>query len=184
VLIVALFLMPVATTPSAPTGPSTASKMEDRKRPAVSSTDDLAPPSKRVAVNGSKTKDESVEMKEEGWIEVRSVFTPLPPFDRCSRAISRPSQICAGFDLRRLLFSCLAYLYDLTDARQIAPQFVRGARVAVKCHSSQLQSRHSPRSTAFMGVPALEMMIFCRQTRAFSLFLTSYLVGMITWGSY
>ncbi|KAM5379598.1 hypothetical protein ACJZ2D_003946 [Fusarium nematophilum] len=43
--------------------------MEDRKRPAISSADDLAPPSKRVAVNGSKAKDDSLEMKEETWIE-------------------------------------------------------------------------------------------------------------------
>ncbi|KAG5920888.1 E3 ubiquitin-protein ligase bre1 [Claviceps africana] len=44
--------------------------MEDRKRPAVGGADDLAPPpSKRVAVNGSKTKDDAVEMKEEGWVE-------------------------------------------------------------------------------------------------------------------
>ncbi|EGX94118.1 ubiquitin ligase protein BRE1 [Cordyceps militaris CM01] len=44
--------------------------MEDRKRPAVGSADDLAPPSKRVAVNGSKPKDDAPEMKEESWIEV------------------------------------------------------------------------------------------------------------------
>ncbi|KAF5020678.1 hypothetical protein F66182_7292 [Fusarium sp. NRRL 66182] len=43
--------------------------MEDRKRPAVSSADDLAPPSKRVAVNGSKAKDDTSDMKEESWIE-------------------------------------------------------------------------------------------------------------------
>ncbi|KAJ4145036.1 hypothetical protein LMH87_003898 [Akanthomyces muscarius] len=44
--------------------------MEDRKRPAVGSADDLAPPSKRLAVNGSKPKDDAPEMKEESWIEV------------------------------------------------------------------------------------------------------------------
>jgi E3 ubiquitin-protein ligase BRE1 len=43
--------------------------MEDRKRPAIN-TDELAPPSKRVAVNGTRTKDDGPEMKEEGWIEV------------------------------------------------------------------------------------------------------------------
>jgi len=44
--------------------------MEDRKRPAIGGADDLAaPPSKRVAVNGSKTKDDAIEMKEEGWID-------------------------------------------------------------------------------------------------------------------
>lgn len=43
--------------------------MEDRKRPAVSTADDLAPPSKRVAVNGSKAKDDGLETKEESWIE-------------------------------------------------------------------------------------------------------------------
>ncbi|KAL3588630.1 E3 ubiquitin-protein ligase bre1 [Fusarium poae] len=43
--------------------------MEDRKRPAISSADDIAPPSKRVAVNGSKAKDDPLDMKEESWID-------------------------------------------------------------------------------------------------------------------
>ncbi|KAI6092425.1 E3 ubiquitin-protein ligase BRE1 [Hypoxylon rubiginosum] len=59
--------MPLSTSPT--TVPlSTHVKMEDRKRPAISSTDDIAPPSKRQAVNGgSKSKDDDV--KEEAWIE-------------------------------------------------------------------------------------------------------------------
>ncbi|UPK89809.1 hypothetical protein LCI18_000744 [Fusarium solani-melongenae] len=61
--------MPLTATPSASPRPSTLAKMEDRKRPAISSADDLAPPSKRVAVNGSKAKDDSLDMKEESWIE-------------------------------------------------------------------------------------------------------------------
>ncbi|RFN50338.1 e3 ubiquitin-protein ligase bre1 [Fusarium flagelliforme] len=43
--------------------------MEDRKRPAISSADDIAPPSKRVAVNGSKAKDDPLDTKEESWVE-------------------------------------------------------------------------------------------------------------------
>ncbi|CAG7555551.1 unnamed protein product [Fusarium equiseti] len=43
--------------------------MEDRKRPAISSADEIAPPSKRVAVNGSKAKDDPLDMKEESWVE-------------------------------------------------------------------------------------------------------------------
>jgi hypothetical protein len=69
-------LMPAATTPSASPLPPTMSKMEDRKRPAISSADDLAPPSKRVAVNGSKTKDEGPEMKEESWVDVSKSHLP------------------------------------------------------------------------------------------------------------
>ncbi|KAI1735595.1 ubiquitin ligase protein BRE1 [Xylaria scruposa] len=43
--------------------------MEDRKRPAVNSTDDIAPPSKRQAVNGgSKAKDDA-DTKDEAWVE-------------------------------------------------------------------------------------------------------------------
>ncbi|KAI5465722.1 hypothetical protein BGZ63DRAFT_112291 [Mariannaea sp. PMI_226] len=62
--------MPLTTTPpSASPRPSTVAKMEDRKRPAISSADDLAPPSKRVAVNGSKAKDDPLDLKEESWIE-------------------------------------------------------------------------------------------------------------------
>ncbi|EGO58293.1 E3 ubiquitin-protein ligase bre-1 [Neurospora tetrasperma FGSC 2508] len=43
--------------------------MEDRKRPAANA-DDVAPPSKRQAVNGtSKSKDDSNDSREEAWIE-------------------------------------------------------------------------------------------------------------------
>jgi hypothetical protein len=52
--------------------------MEDRKRPAIGGSDDLAPPSKRVAVNGSKVKDDALEMKEETWIDVSLSHDPLP----------------------------------------------------------------------------------------------------------
>lgn len=51
--------------------------MEDRKRPAVAHGDDIAPPSKRVAVNGAKAKDDNAEMKEENWIDVSVARHPL-----------------------------------------------------------------------------------------------------------
>ena len=58
--------MPLSTSPT--TAPlSTVVKMEDRKRPALSSSDDMAPPSKRQAVNGSS---KSKEDGDEAWIEV------------------------------------------------------------------------------------------------------------------
>jgi len=41
--------------------------MEERKRP-LGATDDVAPPSKRQQVNGSKVKDE--DNKDETWVEV------------------------------------------------------------------------------------------------------------------
>lgn len=44
--------------------------MEDRKRPAINSSEDLAPPSKRHQVNGSsKSRDHTVDMGDEAWIE-------------------------------------------------------------------------------------------------------------------
>ncbi|KAJ2899889.1 hypothetical protein MKZ38_002756 [Zalerion maritima] len=49
-------------------GPSTMVKMEDRKRP-VSGSDDLAPPSKRQAINGGGKSREDNESKEEAWVE-------------------------------------------------------------------------------------------------------------------
>ncbi len=69
--------MPAATTPSTSPHPSSIPKMEDRKRPALGGADDLAPPSKRVAVNGSKTKDDAPEMKEESWIDVSVARHPV-----------------------------------------------------------------------------------------------------------
>ncbi|POS72157.1 E3 ubiquitin-protein ligase BRE1 [Diaporthe helianthi] len=44
--------------------------MEDRKRPVNHKADDLAPPSKRHQVNGSsKSRDDTLDMKDEAWIE-------------------------------------------------------------------------------------------------------------------
>lgn len=62
--------MPLSTTTSsAPLSPTI--KMEDRKRPALGGADDIAPPSKRQAVNGGSksSKDDSGDMKDEAWIE-------------------------------------------------------------------------------------------------------------------
>ncbi|KAL7798446.1 BRE1 domain-containing protein [Trichoderma ceciliae] len=90
--------MPVATTPSASPRPSTLVKMEDRKRPINSGGgDDLAPPSKRVAVNGSKAKDENTEMKEETWIEVYTkgaIYRQMQEYSRkASTAESRLEEL-------------------------------------------------------------------------------------------
>ncbi|KAJ0301723.1 hypothetical protein COL516b_007700 [Colletotrichum fioriniae] len=54
--------------------------MEDRKRPPISTAEDLAPPSKRhQSVNGSKSKGDSGDHAEEHWIEPRST---LADYDR------------------------------------------------------------------------------------------------------
>ena len=45
--------------------------MDERKRPALTSPDDLAPPSKRQAVNGGgKARDDNGDAKDDAWIEV------------------------------------------------------------------------------------------------------------------
>ena len=79
--------------------------MEDRKRPAVSSADDLAPPSKRLAINGSKVKDEATELKEEGWVEVstHTLFHYAPPEALVAVAVDgnrniHPSSYVTAFD--------------------------------------------------------------------------------------
>lgn len=65
------FLMPVATTPSPSPRLASLPKMEERKRPAVSNADELAPPSKRhQSLNGSKSKTDPSDQPEEYWIEV------------------------------------------------------------------------------------------------------------------
>ncbi|KAL7626758.1 E3 ubiquitin-protein ligase bre1 [Parahypoxylon ruwenzoriense] len=43
--------------------------MEDRKRPAISNADDMAPPSKRQAVNGGGKSKDDADGKDEAWIE-------------------------------------------------------------------------------------------------------------------
>ena len=69
--------MPSATSLSALPRPATFVKMEDRKRPAAGAVDDLAPPTKRQAVNGaSKSKDDSADKQEEAWIEVSVTRQP------------------------------------------------------------------------------------------------------------
>lgn len=95
--------MPLTATPSASPRPSTLAKMEDRKRPAISSADDLAPPSKRVAVNGSKAKEDALEMKEEGWIEVSVRPTPFPIASARGpsyRLATSPMLLCEGLRTR------------------------------------------------------------------------------------
>ncbi|KAL5940819.1 E3 ubiquitin-protein ligase bre1 [Pyricularia oryzae] len=61
--------MPVATSSPAVSHPSGLSKMEDRKRPAISATDEIAPPSKRQAVNGTVKSRDDGESRDEAWIE-------------------------------------------------------------------------------------------------------------------
>lgn len=66
-----VFLMPIATSPSAVPRAAALVKMDDRKRPAVSAVDDLAPPSKRLNINGAgKSRDDSGDKGEDAWIEV------------------------------------------------------------------------------------------------------------------
>ncbi|TRX91360.1 hypothetical protein FHL15_007782 [Xylaria flabelliformis] len=61
--------MPSSTSPTVAPLSSTRIKMEDRKRPAVNSTDDIAPPSKRQAVNGGSKAKEDADTKDEAWVE-------------------------------------------------------------------------------------------------------------------
>jgi hypothetical protein len=61
--------MPSSTSPTV-VPLSTRVKMEDRKRPAVNGTDDIAPPSKRQAINGSGKSKEDNDAKDEAWVEV------------------------------------------------------------------------------------------------------------------
>lgn len=120
--VAALFLMPIATSPSVLPRPATFAKMEDRKRPASGAVDDYAPPSKRQAVNGSgKSKDDSGDMKEEAWIEVSvshdspcvvilwPSLTPFPSEDRAYAAVAlmpRPSCGDSWHQTRR--FCCVS----------------------------------------------------------------------------
>ncbi|KAI1815287.1 E3 ubiquitin-protein ligase-like protein [Poronia punctata] len=60
--------MPPSTSPSV-LPLSARVKMEDRKRPAVNGTDDIAPPSKRQATNGGSKSKEDNDTKDEAWVE-------------------------------------------------------------------------------------------------------------------
>ncbi len=72
------WLMPLVPPTSITSRPSTSVKMEDRKRPAVSTPDDLAPPTKPQAVNGGgKSRDDGGDSKDEAWIEVRVTRPPV-----------------------------------------------------------------------------------------------------------
>lgn len=67
--------MKLAAQTVAPLPSSSISKMEDRKRPAAHGADDLAPPTKRQATNGSKASaDSDLPWKDD--LEV-SVTRPL-----------------------------------------------------------------------------------------------------------
>jgi E3 ubiquitin-protein ligase BRE1 len=56
--------------------PSTIVKMEDRKRPAGQNVDDLAPPTKRQAVNGGSKASADSDMPWKDDLEVRVTQPP------------------------------------------------------------------------------------------------------------
>lgn len=65
--------------------------MEDRKRPALSGAEDIAPPSKRQAVNGAAAKaSKDDDTKEEAWIEVSRLLATPSPRPRSSPPIPFP----------------------------------------------------------------------------------------------
>jgi hypothetical protein len=68
-------LMKVISSTVAPFSPPL--KMEDRKRSAAQSVDDLAPPTKRQAVNGASKTSADSDMPWKGDLEV-SVTRPPP----------------------------------------------------------------------------------------------------------
>jgi hypothetical protein len=100
--------MPVATSPSAILPASPVVKMEDRKRPANNNADDLAPPSKRHQVNGSsKSRDDTLDMKDEAWIEVSDVglcssITTTPTTSPHHHGPKRPFQTCHAIPQTRM----------------------------------------------------------------------------------
>lgn len=51
--------------------PSTINMMEDRKRPAAQSNDELAPPTKRQAMNGTSKANTDQDMPWKDDLEVR-----------------------------------------------------------------------------------------------------------------
>jgi hypothetical protein len=108
--------------------PETIIKMEDRKRPAGQSVDDLAPPTKRQAVNGGSKVSVDADMPWKEDLEVsliRSIILCLPCFSspQCFvyvvsthfdllpglwRAMSRHSGL-VGEEQRRGIPDCTAY---------------------------------------------------------------------------
>lgn len=128
-------LMPLTATPSASPRPSTLAKMEDRKRPAISSADDLAPPSKRVAVNGSKAKDDSLEMKEESWIEV-SVTTVFSTADARAPARLPACHIISSLLSRLILCLCSPLLSGACALRPRAMPFLSGTVLDGSAHQA------------------------------------------------
>jgi hypothetical protein len=118
------FLMPLATsTPSASPRLSSLPKMEDRKRPAVSAADDVAPPAKRQAtINGSKSAlDADSDLKEDTFIEVSGTRPPLRPRPALVVSSTTPSPILQSRSL--LTGHCSgAGIYNF--AQQCRPEIV------------------------------------------------------------
>lgn len=72
----ALILMKAVSSTVGPL-PPTIIKMEDRKRPAGQSVDDLAPPTKRQAVNGGSKVSVDADMP---WKDELEVSGTRPPY--------------------------------------------------------------------------------------------------------
>lgn len=58
--------------------------MEDRKRPAAHSNDDMAPPTKRQAVNGTSKAHPDADMPWKDDLEVRFLLSYLFPTEKIS----------------------------------------------------------------------------------------------------
>jgi hypothetical protein len=67
-------------SPVAPIASSTISKMEDRKRPASQSVEDLAPSTKRQAVNGATKASADSDMPWKDDLEVSVTRSPFSAF--------------------------------------------------------------------------------------------------------
>lgn len=109
--------MPVATSSPAVSHPSGLSKMEDRKRPAISATDEIAPPSKRQAVNGTVKSRDDGESRDEAWIEVRP-FVGDSTTSRATVSSTRCIAAVGGF-LRSTLLSLRVVLAIKQQAQRV-----------------------------------------------------------------
>ncbi len=120
-------LMPIST-PLQPSHPSF-SKMEDRKR---SAGDDLAPPTKRQAVNGKTSTDSDLSWSGELEVCLCRRHTTSNPFHQCGTSTIEPSphvysdlDLCTSCILRCMICRSGANaqpaVYSMLHSLQICP---------------------------------------------------------------
>jgi hypothetical protein len=137
-------LMPIST-PLQPSHPSF-SKMEDRKR---SAGDDLAPPTKRQAINGKASADSDLPWAGEIEVCLCRRYSTSNPFSQIENSLILSSfNVYMDLDLyTTCILRCMIYRSSANTQPAVHSML---HRLQICCHQHRTTSSSSPSHTRFL----------------------------------